>query len=657
MIKNRYDFTLLMIKRKFKYASKISTSGINLILIVLILSFTFTVTNIEQINANEYYNNSNFYYDPTDQQIVSNTQPTHAINGDSYLLSDIITLIQQIDEDQYNEVYHAVLQVSNFQIPTKQSESIIGKCVNEQGYNVNPSIRVITSVKNDLLKIIGIGIHYDSNFDDTAIISISPVNDYDGTKDIHIVEVRNDGKFIELFDVSKIFYNDYVNAGTHYNGNIDSLGNYLIEVQYDDQCGFTNLEHDHKPNQPPTVQGTTEIEVIGGVQSPTVEFTPDFQRYNYFANGNISSELYENGNIKILYYENGNKYATYWDNGNFRETYHENGYLSSTYYENGDRKELYDKNGNIIKTYSISEPISTYDPIDYSNACIDEHHNFQESTINISASKTLVKENTIGSPISGNGIVKSGWADSAIFTILGPDNVSTSYEIPVKSDGTFWKFFETQELFFDDSPYGNYLINVSYNDQCGFITIDYMRGHPPSTTPTLEEVQESTNTYEPVQEVSEEVQESTNTYEPVQEVSEEVQESTNTYEPVQEVSESVEVAPYKLSLGSGHLVDAHRSHAEVIEINFSISCMDGKSPCFIPDRVTMPVGGQVIFVVSDGKVHHIVQGTDRSRPYDGEFSVDNLVSGGQFSHVFDTAGEYPYFSKTYSFGEGVIIIE
>ena len=285
-----------------------------------------------------------------------------------------------------------------------QQKSLIEQCFNEQGYYVNSSITVFTSVEDDVLRIKGSGIHYDSNFSDQAVISLSPVNDYDGTKDIHLVKVKNNNKFVGLFDINKVFYNDYVYGNTEYSGNIDSLGNYKIEVQYDDQCGFTYLEYYHR------ISTTSESKVI---PEPT-------------------------------------------------------------------------KN-------------PTSESIDYSNSCIDEHHNFQESTINISASQTWVKESTIGSPISGNGIIKSGWSNSAILTILGSDGVGTSYEVPVKSDGTFWKFFETRDMFVDDSLYGNYLISVMYNDQCGEVTLDYMRGHPPSTTPTLEEVQESV---EVVQEIS-----------------------------------------------------------------------------------------------------------------------------------------------------------
>ncbi len=484
-----------------------------------------------------------------------------------------------------------------------QSKSIIESCFNEQGYYVNPSITVFVSVKDNMLKIKGSGIHYDNNFSDQAVISLSPVNDYDGIKNIHMIEVRNDGRFVEFFDVSKIFYNDYVYAGTHYNDNIDSLGNYKIEIQYNDQCGFTNLEYHHRQSQSPTLEIQNEELDPNGYQAEIQD---------------SSSRNVPTSQSQLLEPTKNPTRLEYYDNGNTKY-YYKNNILVSEYYENGNFKVIYDDNGNLIAKYDINGNVvkSTPEPIDYSKLCIDEYDNFQEPTINLSASQTWVKENTIGSPISGSGIIKSGFSNSAILTILGPDKVSMSHKVTVKSDGTFWKFFEIQDMFVDDSLYGNYLIRVTYDDQCGEIIFDYVRGYH-STTPTLEEVSESL-----------------------------------------EVSGSVEVKPYNIPLPSnnGNFVNAHRSHVEIITLDVNVDCMDGKSSCFTPDKLTIPVGGEVIFVVNDGNGHTIAQGTDRAKMYDGEFVVDNLGRGGQFSHVFYNPGEYPYFSNIHPNAEGVVIVE
>ena len=282
---------------------------------------------------------------------------------------------------------------SNYKDPIiqyEQEEFFIDQCLNEDGYFVDPSIDVSASVKNNVLKVRGSGIQYDANFDNQAVISLSPINDYDGTKNIHLVKVKASGIFAGTFDVDDVFYDDYTYGNTKYAGNIDSSDNYKIEIQYDDQCGFTELNYDYQ----------------------------------------------------------------------------------------------------IIPTRPVNESI--------------------------------------------------------------------------------------------DKP----------------------------------------------------------------------------TKPINELK-SIEVPPYKIPLpfSNGNFADAHRSHAEIITIDVNVSCLDGKSPCFIPDKVTIPVGGEVIFVVNDGYGHVIAQGTDRSKPHDGEFRVDNLVKGGQFSHVFYNAGEYPYFSTIENNANGIIIVE
>ena len=60
-------------------------------------------------------------------------------------------------------------------------------------------------------------------------------------------------------------------------------------------------------------------------------------------------------------------------------------------------------------------------------------------------------------------------------------------------------------------------------------------------------------------------------------------------------------------------------------------------------QVTIPVGCEVIFVVNDGNGHVIVQGTDRAKPYDGEFRVDNLVEVDSFHMYFMMQGNIHTF--------------
>ncbi len=284
-------------------------------------------------------------------------------------------------------------------------------------------------------------------------------------------------------------------------------------------------------------------------------------------------------------------------------------------------------------------------------------------------------------------------------TVWNSDNPNNFGRILDKDDGRFSTSFNKNtidEILGSDPVYDKhvssfYKITVNYDDQCGFKKFDYVR-YIEDITPTINEIPtlEPKVTPETTKDLTRiEYDDNGNKkyyyknnilvaeyYEngnfkvlyddngnlikkyPVSKQS--IYESTPTINEIsKDPSESIEVKYYKIPLpfSNGNFANAHRSHAEVITIDVNVACIDGKSSCFTPDRTVIPVGGEVIFVVNDGFGHVIVQGTDRAKPYDGEFRVDNLVRGGQFSHVFDNAGEYPYFSHIHPNAEGIVIVE
>ncbi len=157
-------------------------------------------------------------------------------------ISLIALSVQNLSNDSYSQGYLDGLQSQSPSSQQSQS-SVFGLCINESGLQVEGNIGIDAVVENGVLKISGSGINYDREFDNHAIISLFPINDYDGTKDIHLVKVKPNGDFFGFFDTSKVFYDGYDYNGNYYNGNIDSLGNYKIEIQYDLQCGFTDLSY------------------------------------------------------------------------------------------------------------------------------------------------------------------------------------------------------------------------------------------------------------------------------------------------------------------------------------------------------------------------------------------------------------------------------
>jgi len=78
--------------------------------------------------------------------------------------------------------------------------------------------------------------------------------------------------------------------------------------------------------------------------------------------------------------------------------------------------------------------------------------------------------------------------------------------------------------------------------------------------------------------------------------------------------------------------------------------------CFIPSTVVITVGGTVTWENTDTAAHTSSSGTPADGP-DGVFDSSLIISGGSFSHTFDTAGTYDYFCMVHPWMEGTVIVE
>jgi len=103
---------------------------------------------------------------------------------------------------------------------------------------------------------------------------------------------------------------------------------------------------------------------------------------------------------------------------------------------------------------------------------------------------------------------------------------------------------------------------------------------------------------------------------------------------------------------------AFAAHHEVIKENAPGSASDQECApdCFIPNPVTVDLGTIVTWENTDTAAHTATSGTVADGP-SGVFDSSLIMAGGSYSHTFDTAGTYVYFSMVHPWKEGTVIVE
>ena len=84
-------------------------------------------------------------------------------------------------------------------------------------------------------------------------------------------------------------------------------------------------------------------------------------------------------------------------------------------------------------------------------------------------------------------------------------------------------------------------------------------------------------------------------------------------------------------------------------------CEETADGCFIPNTVTIDVGGEVTWENNDTAAHTTTSGSAIDGP-DGVFDSSLIMAGSSFSHTFDSAGTYDYFCMVHPWMEGVVIV-
>jgi len=93
-----------------------------------------------------------------------------------------------------------------------------------------------------------------------------------------------------------------------------------------------------------------------------------------------------------------------------------------------------------------------------------------------------------------------------------------------------------------------------------------------------------------------------------------------------------------------------------VPLGTSVPGCETTNQCFVPDSVTVDVGGQVIWSNDDTAAHTVTSGTTANGP-DGIFDSSLFVAGTTFTHVFTVAGTYDYFCLVHPWQVGKVVVE
>ena len=81
------------------------------------------------------------------------------------------------------------------------------------------------------------------------------------------------------------------------------------------------------------------------------------------------------------------------------------------------------------------------------------------------------------------------------------------------------------------------------------------------------------------------------------------------------------------------------------------------SNCYDPNVVTIDVGGEVTWLNGDTAAHTVTSGDIEKDGPDGHFDSSLFMAGKSFTHVFEEAGEFPYFCLVHPWMKGTVIVQ
>lgn len=78
---------------------------------------------------------------------------------------------------------------------------------------------------------------------------------------------------------------------------------------------------------------------------------------------------------------------------------------------------------------------------------------------------------------------------------------------------------------------------------------------------------------------------------------------------------------------------------------------------YVPHMVTVDVGGEVVWTNDDVTAHTVTSGVLTDGGPDGMFDSGLFAPRTKFSHIFEKAGEYPYFDRVHPWMQGVVKVK
>ena len=91
-----------------------------------------------------------------------------------------------------------------------------------------------------------------------------------------------------------------------------------------------------------------------------------------------------------------------------------------------------------------------------------------------------------------------------------------------------------------------------------------------------------------------------------------------------------------------------------IPMGSSVTGCESTDSCYIPSKVTIHPGDEVMWYNDDSAAHTVTSGTVSA--LDGKFDSGLFMSGKTFTNTFDTSGEYPYFCIVHPWMAGSIFV-
>jgi len=105
------------------------------------------------------------------------------------------------------------------------------------------------------------------------------------------------------------------------------------------------------------------------------------------------------------------------------------------------------------------------------------------------------------------------------------------------------------------------------------------------------------------------------------------------------------------------IVQESETLPEIIEVNLpegsGVPGCEETNECFIPYKVVIAVGGQVIWNNVDTAAHTVTSGNPADGA-DGKFDSSIFMSGTTFSNTFEEVGEYEYFCIVHPWMNGIV---